>query len=345
MSPHSKKTVTLKDIAMDTGFSITAVSHALRNMSDISEATKAVIRERAQALGYIGNASASSLRSGFSNTVAVLLGDLSNPHFSFMAKEIETQLRQNGYSAFFMNTNENEEVERNAITLALSKQVDGIIICPAQNNGSSENLRFILSTHTPCVLIGRHFSDISVSCVACDDFKGGLLAGRHVLQNGHRHILYVDTPFQNSSAVERREGFLQALQEFPEPVRFSVVRFDENGEYLNALISPQRNPYTALIAFNDPIAWDALCRMPAHGLCTPEDISIVGFDNLHSCLPLPFPLTSVSSSKVRMPRKAVELLMEQIRTPNIPVTRLILDVELIDRKTVRLIKDISDDSR
>ena len=230
MSPHSKKTVTLKDIAMDTGFSITAVSHALRNMSDISEATKAVIRERAQALGYIGNASASSLRSGFSNTVAVLLGDLSNPHFSFMAKEIETQLRQNGYSAFFMNTNENEEVERNAITLALSKQVDGIIICPAQNNGSSENLRFILSTHTPCVLIGRHFSDTSVSCVACDDFKGRLLAGRHVLQNGHRHILYVDTPFQNSSAVERREGFLQALQEFPEPVRFSVVRFDDNGE-------------------------------------------------------------------------------------------------------------------
>lgn len=334
MQSKTRKPVTLKDIAADTGFSITTISHALRDMSDISEATKTVIRERANALGYIGNASASSLRSGFSKTVAVLLGDLSNPHFSFMAKEIEMLLRQSGYSAFFMNTNENEDVERSALMLALSKQVDGIILCPTQNNGSSDNLRFLLNTHTPCVLIGRHFTDISVSCVACDDHKGGYLAGSHLLQRGHRHILYVDTPFKNSSAVERREGFLQALQESSEPVRFSVIPFDENGEYIKALTMPQKNPYTAIIAFNDLIAWDILCRLPSHGLRSPEDISLVGFDNIHSCLPLPFPLTSVSSSKIRMPRKAVELLMEQIRNPSIPATRLILDVELIDRNTV-----------
>lgn len=335
MSFIPKRTVTLKDIAADTGFSITTVSHALRDLSDISEATKAIVRERAQTLGYIRNASAGSLRSGISNTVAVLLGDLSNPHFSFMAKEIEMLLQQQGYSAFFMNTNEDEEIERNAITLALSKQVDGIIICPVQTQGSSENLRFLLNTHTPCVLIGRLFPDITVSCVACDDRKGGLLAGRHILQNGHRHILYVDTPFQNSSSQDRREGFFQALQELPEPVRFSVVQFDENGDYLRALITPQKNPYTALIAFNDLIAWDVLCRLTEHKLRMPEDISVVGFDNLHSCLPLPFPLTSISSSKIRMPRKAVELLLEQIQQPGIPITRLILDVELIDRKTVR----------
>lgn len=339
MLPKSKKPVTLKDIAADTGFSITTVSHALRDMSDISEATKSIIRDRANALGYIGNASASSLRSGFSKTVAVLLGDLSNPHFSFMAKEIELLLRQSGYSAFFMNTNENEDVERSALMLALSKQVDGIILCPTQNNSSSDNLRFLLNTHTPCVLIGRHFTDISVSCVACDDRKGGYLAGNHLLQRGHRHILYVDTPFKNSSAVERREGFLQALQESSEAVRFSVIPFDESGEYIKALVAPQKNPYTAIIAFNDLIAWDILCRLPAYGLRVPEDISLVGFDNIHSCLPLPFPLTSVSSSKIRMPRKAVELLMEQIRNPAIPATRLILDVELIDRNSVLALTD------
>ena len=335
MLQNHKKTVTLKDIAADTGFSITTVSHALRNMSDISEATKQIVRERAQALGYIGNASASSLRSGVSNTIAVLLGDLSNPHFAFMAREIEQLLKQYGYSAFFMNTNEDAQMEHHAIRLALTQQVDGIILCPAQNNGSSENVRFIQSTHTPCVLIGRHFQDISVSFVACDDHKGGMVSGRHMLQNGHRHILYVDVAAQTSSTTERREGFLQALQESADPVRFSIVHFDERGDYLQPLFAGNTPSYTAVIAFNDIIAWDILCRLQDRGLRVPEDISLSGFDNLHSCLPLPFPLTSVSSSKITMPRRAVELLMAQIQDPQVPVSRLTLDVELIDRKSVK----------
>lgn len=329
------KPVTLKDIAADTGYSITTVSHALRNLSDISEATKKFIRSRADSLGYILNASASTLRSGFSKTIAVLLGDLSNPFFAFTAKEIEMELKKFGYSAFFMNTNENPQVERNAITVALSRQVDGIIICPSQVGDRSDNIHFILQTHTPCVLIGRHFRDVSVSCVACDDRKGGLLAGRHVLERGHRHILYVDTPCNNSSAVERKEGVLQAFQEFSEPVRFSIEKFDENGDYLQTLLHPKKQPYTVLIAFNDLIAWDVLCRIQEYGLRVPQDISLIAFDNLHSCLPLPFPLTSISSSKVAMPRRAVKVLMEQIQDANIPFSHITLDVELIDRNSVR----------
>lgn len=334
--PVGRKPVTLKDIAADTGYSITTISHALKDMSDISEATKAHVRERAQALGYIGNASASSLRSGVSHTIAVLLGDLSNPHFSFMAKEIETYLRQKDYSAFFMDTEEDEEVERKAIVLALSKRVDGIVICPAQNRNSSENIRFILGAHVPCVLIGRHFPDLSLNYVVCDDRKGGMLAAQHLLAHGHRRILYVDTPIQNSSARERREGFEQALREWPDPVEHTVICFDEEGRYISSLADRQGGtPYTAVVVFNDLIAWDLLCRLPAYRLRVPEDLSLIGFDNLHSYLPLPFPLTSISSSKIAMPRKAVDLLIEQIRDPHIPCSHLTLDVELIERPSVR----------
>ena len=330
----TRKSVTLKDIAKETGFSITTVSHALRDLSDISEATKNIVRERAQALGYIGNASAGTLRSGRSKTVAVLLGDMSNPYFAYMSRELETQLRQYGYSAFFMNTNENEEMERNAIILALSNQVAGIISCPVQSTGRSENIRFIQSTHTPCILIGRHFSDLNASFVACDDRMGGLLAGRHILERGHRRILYVDTPYQNSSAIERREGFLQALQESPDSIRFNIVRFDEKGEYMTAIASNSAAPFTAAIAYNDMIAWDLLCRVYDYHLKVPRDLSVMGFDNLHSCFPLPFALTSVSSSKILMARKAVELLMAQIQDPNVGVSSITLDVKLIDRESV-----------
>ena len=330
--PVGRKPVTLKDIAADTGYSITTISHALKDMSDISEATKVQIRERAQALGYIGNASASSLRSGVSHTIAVLLGDLSNPHFSFMAREIETYLRQKDYSAFFMNTGEDEEVERKAIVLALSKRVDGILICPAQNRSSPDNIRFILSSHIPCVLIGRHFPDISVNYVVCDDRKGGMLAGQELLRKGHRRILYVDTPIQNSSARERLEGFEQALRQWPEPIDHTVIRFDEEGRYVTCLTEGRDSvPYTGVVVFNDLIAWDLLCRLPAYHLRVPEDISLIGFDNLHSYLPLPFPLTSISSSKIAMPRKAVDILIDQIRDPYIPCSRL------IERPSVRAI--------
>ena len=135
------KRVTLADIAKKCGVSVNTVSHALKDKPDISKKTTERIKKTAEKMGYIQNASASFLRSGFSKSIAIIVGDISNPHFSIMIKEMEQAARTEGYTCFVLNTDENEDLEKEAIVAAISKNVDGIVICPTQK--STKNIEFI----------------------------------------------------------------------------------------------------------------------------------------------------------------------------------------------------------
>ena len=170
------KAVTLTDIAEATGFSANTVSHALNNKPDISEKTKKLIKETAEKMGYIANASASFLRSGRSKNIAIIVPDITNPHFSVAIKEIEGLLRVKGYTAYIMNTDEHPETEKQAIISAKSKNTDGIIISPTQK--TYENIAFLESLDIPFVLLGRRFKGKDNNYVICNDEKSGYLAGK-----------------------------------------------------------------------------------------------------------------------------------------------------------------------
>ncbi len=195
--------VTLKDIAQATGFSANTVSRALADKPDISEETKAVIREKASQMGYIANALASFLRSGVSRNIAILVGDISNPHFSVMVKEMQTLLQRRGYNSIIFNTEEKAAVEKQAITTSLSQNVDGIILCPAP--GGEENIRFLQMHGKPFVMIGRHFTGEDASFVICDDVHGGYAAARYLLDRGHKDILFLNGP-QGNIQLRRTSG-------------------------------------------------------------------------------------------------------------------------------------------
>lgn len=326
---------TLKDIANETGFSVTAVSHALKDMSDISPSTKKIIQDCANRLGYIANASATSLRTGKTNTVAIILGDLSNPYFSFIAKELERQFEQNGYSAFFMHSNEQQDIERKSIVAACSRNVDGIILCPTQTPYSCDNINFIKSLRIPCVVIGRHFDEIDIDYVISDDFKAGQIAGKHLLEKKHNSILYINTPIYNSSSHERLQGFKDICQNHND-VEITEIEFDDYGKYFDKIQKDiDIDKYTAIVAYNDIIAWDVMQRLGKLGKRVPDDLSLISFDNLHSLLPLPFELSSISSSKTSVTTKAAELLLRRMQNPKLPTEKVVLDVTLFDRKTVK----------
>jgi LacI family transcriptional regulator len=319
------------------GYSVNTISRALRDKDDIAPDTAKEIKKIATKMGYINNAAAVSLRLGYTNMIAVILGDISNPHFSIMMKEIENRARVDGYDSFLMNTNEDPEMEREAIHAALNKNVDGIIICPSQHDDS--NIRYLIDTGIPFVQIGRHFDLPGASYVICNDELGGYQATKYLLDKGHRDIVMLNGPSYISSAKERQDGYRRALKEYGVKYRQRLVRESSLTDCSEAIEKMLREKlkFTALFAFSDMLAWGAWTFLRKFGLVVPDDCSIVGFDNIQSRFSIPFRLTTIRSYKAKMSTSAVEYLLSPMRNkkPVTEITELIIDTELVEGETVK----------
>lgn len=334
---HGKKSVTLKDIAQQTGFSVNTVSRVLRGKGEIAESTRQTILAAAEEMGHVRNMLASSLRSGVTQTIAVILGDVSNPHFAIMMSEIEHYASRSGYTTILLNTDEDEAQELAALQTALRQSVDGIIWCPAQK--SNHNIEYLRRNGLPFVLIGRRFADIETNYVVCDDEQGGYLATKRLLEAGHRDILLLGGAGYISSAAERRAGYLRAHAEAGVPVRPELivevpVTAGDGAATLERLFMA-RTDFTAIFAFSDMIAWESWACLQRHGLRVPQDVSIIGFDYIHSRLALPFQLTSVSSHKGRMSTAAVDVLLAAIQGGPEDDRQIVIHTTLSEGQTVQ----------
>lgn len=229
-----------------------------------------------------------------------------------MVKEMQTLLQRRGYNSIIFNTEEKAAMERQAITTSLSQNVDGIILCPAP--GGEENIRFLQMHGKPFVMIGRHFSGEDASYVVCDDVHGGYAAAGYLLDRGHRDILFLNGPKGISSSAERLKGYRMALEERGIPFRSDLVETvpvasRRGTEKMKEILSRQEK-YTAVLVFNDILAWQVICILGELGRKVPETCSVVGFDNIK--YPYPVHLTSVSSSKTTMAKRSVEILMKKL---------------------------------
>ena len=331
---------TLRDVAQVSGFSVNTVSRALRGKDDISESTASLIKKTAEELGYINNAPASSLRLGHTNTIAVILGDISNPHFSIMMKEIENRARLDGYSSFLINTNEDLNKEAEAIRTALNRNVDGIIICPSQQDDS--NIRYLINMRIPFVQIGRYFNLPGASWIVCNDELGGYQAVRHLIEKGHRDILFLSGPPYVSSSRERQAGYCRALKEAKIKYRPALVKetsLTGCSETINDILR-EKLKFSAIFAFSDMLAWDAWACFQKAGYRIPRDFSLVGFDYIQSRFSIPFRLATISSYKARISTTAVECLLciikneQDLHKECDGLCHKIIDTELIEGDTV-----------
>jgi LacI family transcriptional regulator len=342
MKDNYRKVVTLRDLAEKTGFSINTVSRTLRGKDDIAPETVQIIKHAAEKMGYINNSLASSLRSGKSNSIAVILGDISNPHFSILMKEIEKRGRQERYSFFLLNTNENDKQEREAINIALNKNVDGIIICPTQQ--SDANIRYLIEKKIPFVQIGRRFETLKAPFVICNDELGGYQATHYLLEKNHRNILMLTGPSYISSAKERLAGYKRAFAEQGLHVNRRLIRevpIIGNG-YIQILdsILKEKLKFSAIFAFSDMIVWGIWTHLHRLGYSIPGDFSIIGFDNIQSRFDIPFQLSTISSYKAKMGTFAIETLFRIIRAkdPSVMDDLLIhhvIDTQLVAGETVQ----------
>ena len=326
------KNITLKDIAESTGFTINTVSRALNDKEDISEATKSLIRKKADELGYIKNTAAGSLRSKKSKTIAVIVGDISNPFFGILVKEVEAFARQRNYNTFIINSEEDSTLEDLAIRSALERSVDGIILCPSQKKQNSVHL--LQKLNFPFVLIGRYFDNINCDYVIADDKKGGYTATKYLVGKGHERILFLNGPRYISSANMRLQGYIAALEEFNIPYNPELVKeisITGNFLYFMKQISESFINFTAVLAFSDMVAWEIIHIMNRLNYDI-NKIEVVGFDNIQSNLLMPFPLTTINYDKQKMAQLAVEVLLSQIdNAEKQQPVHILLDTELIIR--------------
>lgn len=280
--------VTLKDIARETGYTVNTVSHALNDKDDISDAAKDVIRRAAERLGYIGDSMAGSLRTGVTKTVAVIIGDVSNPHFAILVREIDAAAAEQGYCTVILNTDENPEKEKSAIKTAVGRRVDGIIICPTQKD--DENTRLLQRCGVPYCFVGRHDGGISCSVVT-DDRMGGKVAAENLLSHGKKRFLYIGGDERISSERERREGFLSALigrgvADCDIFVR-SAADMGGIGEVIDGVLPEigcgrSVEEKLGVLAFSDIYAFEAKRCFSEHGM---GNVEVMGFDNIGRTLP------------------------------------------------------------
>ena len=326
--------VTLKDIAKETGFSANTVSRALRGSNEISEATTAYIRDVAKKMGYIHNGVAASLRVGKSNSIAVIVGSIFNSHFAVMIKGIEEMAAENGYVVIVMNTNEDADTELKAIKTAISKKVDGIIICPT--NGPEDNLRLLQNSGIPFVLLGRRVKGIDASYVICDDYGGGKLATEYLINKGNKDICFLVIEQDVSSREERVNGFKDALAEAGIPFCEDMIIGKELREPLAACLDNYRDRILrseALLCFSDMLAHALIYWLRCNGVEVPGRIDIIGFDDIQSRIPMPIRVKSVKSFKALMSHTAYELLLEKINDPNAANKQIVISTEISEGET------------
>ena len=325
--------VTLADIAKRAGCSVNTVSHALNNRPDISEKTRKYIEEIAEEMGYFPNLYKSTVRSVRSRSVAVIVSDISNPYFAIMIKEMEERLHIYGYNTVIFDTDENAEREKSAVINAISKKVDGIIICPTQKNLSI--IRLLKKHRIPYILFGRRFNDDS-SYVVCNDFSGGYSAAKHLVKLNRTDILYISAGEHISGELSRRKGIETAFEDNKIPLANLTVRTvsskDGAGSVADILKSEDGN-FSAVICFSDMIALEVMYLLGESEKSVPDDISVVGFDDIASKYRFPTMLTSVSTAKTRMAHESVDTLMGLISEKITAPQQIILPSKLIVRQS------------
>ena len=248
-----------------------------------------------------------------------------------MAKGLIAALARVGYSAILLNSEEDSEEEVRAITTALSRNVDGVFLCPTQR--STEGVELLRRNGAPCVLVARYFQDSGLDSVVFDDLNGGHLAARHLLALGHRDILFLGGPECVSSARERREGFMAEIEAAGASARVCEVPIIADASQSIEQAISQAQGVTAVCAFSDYIAWQVLFAFSERGVRVPEDVAVIGFDDIQSEIHVPVPLTTIGCDKRAVGDHAVELLMRRIAEPDAPVRQVRIQTHLVQRGT------------
>jgi LacI family transcriptional regulator len=330
------QTPTLRDVAEAAGVHAGTASRALnpetRGLVNV-ETARRVLRA-AESLGYQPNPIARSLKTSKSSTIGLVLPDLTNPLFPPIVRGIEDVLRAAGYSAFIVNTDNDEDRERALVTSLRSRQVEGLIVATARlEHPLLDQLR---QQGVKMVLVNRRARDVDVPCVAPDDATGVALAVRHLTDLGHHRILHLAGPQTTSTGVVRARAFEAALRERglqPHPELLVPCAYWSEADGADGLRKAIASgaEFTAVVAGNDLIALGCYDVFAERGIRCPVEVSVVGFNDMPFLDKLQPPLTTVRIPHHQIGVEAARMLLEAIDEPDRPSRSVLLPLSLVVR--------------
>ncbi|MCX7840791.1 MAG: LacI family transcriptional regulator [Anaerolineae bacterium] len=326
-------TPTSQDVAKRAGVSIATVSRVLNNSPHVRPAVRRKVLRAIQALRYQPNRTAQRLRARQSKVLGLIISDIQNPFFTSVVRGIEDVAYHNGYSLVLCNSDEDPDKEKLYVDVMRAEAVAGVIIASASE--AQPHIDDLLKARIPVVALDRRIKDRRVDSVLTTNVQGAYEAVEHLIQQGHRHIGFIGLPLTRTTGRERFEGYQRALRQHRIPVRRTYVRIadaKQQGGYTATLDLLTKQPrLTALFAANNLTTLGALAAIRERGLRIPDDISIVGFDDMPWATLLDPPLTAVAQPTYELGQQAAQLLLARLKEPTQRVVHLQLKTTLVVR--------------
>jgi len=310
----------IRRVAEKAGVSLGTVSNAINRPEILAPETLKRVRKAIDELKFIPNASAQTLRAGKTRILGLVVPDISNPFFTDLAKGVNDAALLAGYVVILCNTDEDSEKEDHYIDILAGQNVRGILITPAHE--TNKRLYEISKRGIGLTLVDRPSIGLDTCSVEVNDAHGGLLALEHLYERGHRKIMCLTGESDIPQVAERERGMREAISRIPKADRPTIITqripmmtADSASTVMSEHISEKGLNFTAVICGNDLVAFGAIRAIRAAGYSIPEDVSVIGYDDIDFAANATVPLTSIAQPKYQLGYAAAELVISECENP------------------------------
>jgi LacI family transcriptional regulator len=306
---------TIRDVAKKAGVSVATVSHVINGTRKVAPETEARVRRAMEELGYQPNAIAQSLRKRTTYAIGILVSDITNPFFATLVRGAEDAALEAGYSVIVCNSDEDPQKEDMYIRALWRRRIDGMLIAPTRD-GTSSALQELVQRKLPFVFVDRKAKGIEADAVLSDNIGGAYLATKHLIERGHKRIGIVLGIPGATTTEERLLGYRQALEEAGIPFSEDLVVWGgyrmEGGRKACAQLLSLSDPPTAIFSTNNLMTVGVLQELSHRGIKIPEEVAVVGFDDLEWAEIVHPPLTVVAQRPYEIGYQAFKILLERL---------------------------------